>query len=433
MKKVGAIIFVIVMILIIILGSLYIIDTSNMKNNKPVVFSTWGKKYTPPDTENLSNITNVELENLPKDYSLEQAIKDGCFIITNNKIYNKNRLDEFIKNTEINAQNRKEDTIRIVQYTKEGEPIITELSFKVKDETYILSGENVNKTTYILKRDNTRDSYAEKQEITIDEDIPGEIYTIGLQEGCESITLSLALIAQINYVDANSKIYDSIDICSYLPNAEIADSIYFYGKVIESKQNYIIVEPNEGEEIRKSADKISIGLGEYNDAIYMEGTNVKITYTGDVMESYPAKVEATKIELKSVENFEIRFYDKHPQTDAKIHKILDKSETDKYDYNIYTYDGTVNILINEEEMSLRNALLENKIIMNEIIEKANKDLKDNKITGDTYKDGGSIIYNYENYTIIKFHTLGGNRDVYIGTKSMTINDIQITENRKIKE
>ena len=320
-----------------------------------------------------------------------------------------------------------------MQYTKEGEPIITELSFKVKDETYILSGENVNKTTYILKRDNTRDSYAEKQEITIDEDIPGEIYTIGLQEGCESITLSLALIAQINYVDANSKIYDSIDICSYLPNAEIADPIYFYGKVIESKQNYIIVEPNEGEEIRKSADKISIGLGEYNDAIYMEGTNVKITYTGYVMESYPAKVEATKIELKSAENFEIRFYDKQPQTDTKIHKILDKSETDKYDYNIYTYDGSVNILINGEEMSLRNALLENKIIMNEIIEKANKDLKDNKITGDTYKDGGSIIYNYENYTIIKFHTLGGNRDVYIGTKSMTINDIQITENRKIKE
>lgn len=424
MKKVGVIILLIVMILIIILGSLYIIDANNMKNNKPVVFSRWGKKYTPPDIENRSDITNVGIENLPKDYSLEQAIKDGCFVITNNKIYNKNRLDEFIQNTEVNAKNRKEDKITIVQYTREGDPIITEVSFKIKDETYILSGENVNKTTYILKRDNTRDSYAERQEIIIDEDIPGEIYTIGLQEGCESVTLSLALVAEIQYVDANSKIYDSIDICSYLPNAEIADSLYFYGKVIESKQNYIIVEPNEGEEIRKSADKISIGLGEYNDAIYMVGTNVKITYTGYVMESYPAIVDAIKIELKSVENFEIRFYDKHPQTDTKIHKILDKSETNKYDYNIYTYDGSVNILINGEEISLRNALLENKITMNEIIAKANKDLKDNKITGDTYKDGGSIIYNYENYTIIKLHTLDGNRDVYIGTKSMSINDVK---------
>lgn len=424
MKKVGVIIFVIIVILLIILGSLYIIDTNNMKNNKPTIFSTWGKKYAPPDTENCSDKTNVGLENLPKEYSLEQAIKDGCFIITNNKIYNKDKLEEFIQNTNINAKNRKEDTIRIVEYTKEGEPIITELSFKIKDETYILSGENVNKTTYILKRDNTRDSYAEEQKITIDEDIPGEFYTIGLQEGCEEIKLSLELIAEIHYVDSNSKIYDSIDICRYSPNAEIADSVYFYGKVIKSEESYIIVEPNDGEEIRKSADKISIGLGKYNDAIYMVGTNVKITYTGYVMETYPAKVNAINIELKSAENFEIRFYDKHPQTDTKINKILDKLETDKYDYNIYTYDGSVNILINGEEFSLRNALLENKITMNEIIAKANKDLKDNKITGDTYKDGGSAIYNYENYTIIKLHTLEGNRDVYIGTKSMNINDIK---------
>lgn len=422
-KKIVTIIIAIIMILLIVLGILYTIDMNNIKNNKPVIFNTWGKKYAPTIEKTPSNTTNVELENLPKEYLLEQAIKDECFIITNSKIYNKNKLDEFIQNTGVNSQNRKEDKIRIVEYTREGDPIITELSFKIKDETYILSGKPVNKTTYILKRDNTRDRFAGEQKITVDEDIPGEIYTISLQEECEETKLSLELTALIQYVDENAKVYNSIDICSYLPNVEVANSLYFYGKIIESKQNYIIVEPNEGEEIRKSADKISIGLGEYNDAIYEVGTNVKITYTGYVMESYPAQVDAIKIELKSAENFEIRFYDKQPQTDTKINKILDKSETDKYDYNIYTYDGSVNILINGKEMSLRNALLENKITMNEIIAKANKDLKDNKITGDTYKDGGSMIYSYENYTIIKYHTIEGNRDVYIGTKTMTINDI----------
>lgn len=421
-KKILTIIIVIILILVIALGILYIIDMNNIKNNKPIVFSTWGKAYAFP--EDLSNIENVEIENLPKQYSLQQAIKDGCFVITNNKIYNKNKLDEFIKNTGVNTESRKEDTIRIVEYTREGDPIITEVSFKIKDETYILSGKPVNKTTYILKRDNTRDRFAGEQKITVDEDIPGEIYAISLREGCEETKLSLELIAEIQYVDSNSKIYNSIDICSYLPNAEIADGIYFYGTVIESKQNYIIVEPKEGEEIRKSADKISIGLGEDNDAIYQVGTNVKITYTGTVMESYPAIVDAIKIELKSAENFEICFYDKQPQTDTKINKILDKSETNKYDYNIYSYDGSVNILINGEEISLRNALLQNKITMNEIIVKANEDLSEKKITGDTYKDGGSQIYNYENYTIIKYHTLEGNRDVYIGTKTMTINDIK---------
>ena len=62
--------------------------------------------------------------------------------------------------------------------------------------------------------------------------------------------------------------------------------------------------------------------------------------------------------------------------------------------------------------------------MDEIIAKANKDLNENIITGDMYKDGGSMEYHYENYTIIKCHTVDGNRDVYIGTKDMTINDLE---------
>ena len=49
----------------------------------------------------------------------------------------------------------------------------------------------------------------------------------------------------------------------------------------------------------------------------------------------------------------------------------------------------------------------NKITMEEIIQKANKDLDNNKITGDMYKDGGSMIYQYDTYTIIKCHTIEG--------------------------
>ena len=61
--------------------------------------------------------------------------------------------------------------------------------------------------------------------------------------------------------------------------------------------------------------------------------------------------------------------------------------------------------------------------MEEIIQKANKDLDNNKITGDMYKDGGSMEYHYENYTIIKCHTVDGNRDVYIGTKDLKLTDV----------
>lgn len=332
-----------------------------------------------------------------EDYSLEKAVENGYFVIAHNTIYNKQKLDEFIKNTEINAKNRIEDSIKIIQYTVEGDPIITELSYKIKDETYLLSGKPVNKTTYILKIDNTQDKWSVEadRKITINDDIPGEFYGITEVQDGDYINVDLALYAEIDYVDENAKQYETINICSYPINArqqvnipkdnEINNSSIntsekntasFYGKVIESYQSYIIVEPNEDEEIRKSADK-----------------------------------------------FEIRIYDKQPQSDTKIHKILDKGETTKYDYNIYSYQVSVNILINGKEMSLRDALLNNKITMNEIIAKANNDLRENKIKGDMYRDGGSMEYRYENYTIVKFHRLDGKRDVYIGTKDMRLNDV----------
>lgn len=80
-------------------------------------------------------------------------------------------------------------------------------------------------------------------------------------------------------------------------------------------------------------------------------------------------------------------------------------------------DGILNI--DDKEYTLKEALLENRITIEEIIQKANKDFP-NAIS---YDDGGSMEYHYENYTIIKCHTLNGNRDVYIGTKDMTLNDV----------
>ena len=135
-------------------------------------------------------------------------------------------------------------------------------------------------------------------------------------------------------------------------------------------------------------------------------------------------IKTINITYNSIPDFEILFYYKNPIESYKVYTILDKSETDKYDYNIYGYDGIVNIKIAGKEYSLKEALLENKITMEEIIEKASKDEKDGKITAEMYKDGGSMEYHYDNYTIIKFATLSGNGDVYIGTKNLRLTDIK---------
>lgn len=423
MKKAWKIVMIIIAILVSILGIIYMIDISRMKQNKPVLFSDWGRKYNEPTKEEKKNGDDSKTE-----YSLEQAIQEGCFVITNNnKIYNKGNLDRFIKNTDINAENRKEDFIKIVQYTKEGDPIITELSYQIKDETYLFKGEQVNETTYVLKVDNTRDRFAAESDrkVIIDNDIPGKFFGITEEKEGKTVRIELSLCAIIEYATKDAKQYKTIEVCSYSKDSEIVqDFPSFYGTVIESKQGNIIVEPREGESIRKSSDKISISLGKNSDVVYPLGTNVKITYTGDIRETYPAQVTATNIELKSAENFEVKFYDKHSQRDEKIDKIteiLGKSEMKQYDYNIYSYDGTVNIIINGEETSLRKALLENKITMNEIIQKANQDIPNATI----YKDGGSMEYHYKDYTIIKVHRIDGNRDVYIGGPKLNINDLSL--------
>lgn len=203
---------------------------------------------------------------------------------------------------------------------------------------------------------------------------------------------------------------------------EIENNNYssFFATVIESNLSYIIVEPYEGAKERKSSDKISIALGTENDIIYKVGTNLKITYNGLIMETYPAKIDAISIELKSVEHFELIF----KSQSKELEKIVDKTDTELYSYNIYGYKGNVSIKINDKTYSLKEALLNNKIRMEEIIQKANQDVADKKIKSISYDDGGTIEYYYPSYTIIKVHKLDGNRDVYIGLPQMRLTDIQ---------
>lgn len=232
------------------------------------------------------------------------------------------------------------------------------------------------------------------------------------------------LVKAYQYTDGKKDVIFRWEKYTPYENNIMQEQAVFFGKVIESNVQYIIVEPNEDEEIRKSADKISINLEENNDVIYPVGVYVKITYTGEVMESYPAQIKATNIEIKSVDNFKLKVNNFVETVNNEPYKILSEEENTSYNYDVYAYNVNVQIEINGNTLNLGTALLENKITMEEIIAKANNDLLDGKITGDMYKDGGSMIYKYDNYTIIKCHTLDGNRDVYIGTPEMTINDIK---------
>ena len=70
---------------------------------------------------------------------------------------------------------------------------------------------------------------------------------------------------------------------------------HFEAKVIEVHNGFIIVEPNENEEERKSSDKFHID--NKNNVKYKKGQILAITYVGGINESYPAQIGVTNISI----------------------------------------------------------------------------------------------------------------------------------------
>jgi hypothetical protein len=76
----------------------------------------------------------------------------------------------------------------------------------------------------------------------------------------------------------------------------------FIATVLENKGTSIMVQPIEGESELNSSDKIVVRVPK--DSAILEdlskftvGSKVKITYNGEIMESYPAQINAIKVEV----------------------------------------------------------------------------------------------------------------------------------------
>ena len=198
----------------------------------------------------------------------------------------------------------------------------------------------------------------------------------------------------------------------------------FVGTILEETTTYMIVEPNEDEAERKSSDKIQINYGvDHRDYLYGIGRKVIINYTGYIKETYPAQIDTDNILTNGYEKFEISV--KESQNKKKT-KILNNTELDKNnsDYDLYYYGlDEVNIFLDNKTMSLEEALRSGKMTIDGILIKANQDVSDGKIKSEMYKEGGTTEWYYNDYNIVKKHTLSGNRDVYILRPDLTNRDI----------
>ena len=198
----------------------------------------------------------------------------------------------------------------------------------------------------------------------------------------------------------------------------------FVGTVLKETTTYMIVEPNADEDERKSADKIRINYGtDHIDFLYGIGRKVIINYTGYIKETYPAQIDTNDILTEGYEEFKLTVKEANNKNKTKI---LNNQELYKNnsDFDLYYYGlDKVNILVDNKTMSLEDALKSGKMKIDGILVKANQDESDGKIKSKMYKDGGTTEWYYEDYTIIKCHSLDGNRDVYIGIPEMRLDNI----------
>ena len=91
----------------------------------------------------------------------------------------------------------------------------------------------------------------------------------------------------------------------------------------------------------------------------------------------------------------------------------------------------IDIKVKMRTKELKDALKDGDITMERIISQAEKDAAAGLITATTFEDGGTKIYQYGTYTILKQNTLDGNKDVYIGPFGMQYEDVVEIEDEEV--
>ena len=202
----------------------------------------------------------------------------------------------------------------------------------------------------------------------------------------------------------------------------------FVGKVLEETTSYMIVEPIEDKADGDMGEKVKVEYGtDHYDYFYGIGRMVVIYFEGKPEEADNGMklVKSDDISTEGFREFELEV---EPSTDKQKKLALSGDDIQSFvsfgqmsDTNLYYYGiDKVLITIKGFTMPLETALEKGRITLNGIIANCNMDVMNGVLEELVYKDGGSQVYKYPNYTIIKYHTIDGNRDVYIGSTDMDI-------------
>lgn len=249
-------------------------------------------------------------------------------------------------------------------------------------------------------------------------------------------------IPKNNTIEAVAKItsikndYISLDILGCPTNSSIIKtSKKLHSPDLNLKPLLINSDNSNLDSSKNKITKIKIKNDNQN---YLVGTYLNLSFEKKDIDTEKNILVPKNIRLYSFDDFSIIF-DKNDKKEKELmySKNDNKNEENKGNFNIFKYNGEPYIEFNENSKNynkekekennkykLSEALNNHMIFPDYIIAKANYDVINNNIKYDVYKDGGSIEYEYPNYTIIKYNTLDGKNDLVITDKNIKLYNLE---------
>lgn len=259
-----AVIFIVFLLLIVFM--IYNPLNNEKQRNKGINYKELGKY--------------LSIDELSEEYTFEQALYDGCLIITDKQVYNNERLDEFIENTKITNKNRTSDILRIIKYSKEGDMLIIDVCY----QRY--------QNRYVVVTDNTKDRLADvsNKKTTIENNLPGNFYGITKTENGDYIKLELTVYGE------ETDEYENYEIASYLKSAKINETGPNFIGIVEKVNGKAVLVKTDDKSMELECDKYSFVIPEKQQIQLKEGDKVLVIYTGVITTTYPAKIDLVEIQ-----------------------------------------------------------------------------------------------------------------------------------------
>ncbi len=109
--------------------------------------------------------------------------------------------------------------------------------------------------------------------------------------------------------------------------------------------------------------------------------------------------------------------------DEMVSRIDNEEFFKKNGYHVYLYfivSDTARITIGGKNLPIGEAINSGVMSINKLLQKAEEDVKLDRARMELLKDGGTKIYKYNAYTIIKRNTTDGNKDLIISAGAVTL-------------